>query len=172
MRPMFPERLDENALRVNKKTKEELMKAPDQKLVWNQFIDWVHKFNKDGSKYNAPIACGKNIRGFDLLFVDELNKKHSSKKEKTVLFSTRTQLDLEDFLWHWFEQSNVLINPKTKKPDFKMDTVRPYFGLSTEGAHSAMVDVVQTGALIMKFLKLYRTLNTKICFKDSMKGIC
>lgn len=171
MKPMYPDRLDAKALEVNGRTVEELMKAPDQKVIWNEFINWVGTFNKEGTKWGAPIACGKNIRKFDLLFADELNKKHSPKKDKTVLFNERTQLDLEDFLFHWFENSTDLVNAKTKKLDLKMDTIRPYFGLSMDGAHQAMTDVVQTGELIMRYLKLYRDLFKRVPMRGSCKGV-
>jgi DNA polymerase III epsilon subunit-like protein len=62
MKPLYPDRLDPGALKVNKKTPEELMAAPDQKLVWNEFVAWVNKWNKRKNKWGAPLAAGKNIR--------------------------------------------------------------------------------------------------------------
>jgi DNA polymerase III epsilon subunit-like protein len=181
MRPLHPERLTDAALKVNGKSRDELLgnpekgiePAPDQGVVWNQFVAWVGKWNKKGSAYGAPIACGKNIRDFDLKFVAVLNQLHCKKKDKTVLFSRRTQLDLEDLIFLWFENSKEL-------PDGKMDTLRDYFGMSREGAHDALVDVRQTGALLMRFLKLHRELARRttsdgrpfIKFQGSMHGIC
>ncbi len=154
MKPLRPEGLKADALKVNKKTVEELMKAPDQKVIWNQFVAWVNKFNKENNGYGAPIAAGKNIRSFDLMFAAKLNQLHCPKKDKTLLFSNRLQLDLEDFLFHWFENEKEPVN-------YKMDTVRPYFGLSSEFGHDAMEDARQTGTLIMKFLKIYRELQKR-----------
>lgn len=154
MKPLKMENLDEKALAINKKTKEELAAAPDQKVVWNQFVDWVGKWNKKKSKWGAPIGAGKNIRHFDMKFVEDLNNKHCAKKSKTVLFNERTHIDLEDFIFHWFEGSNELEN-------HKMDTLRKYFGLRTELGHDALEDVRQTGVLIMKFLKVYRVLRSR-----------
>ena len=157
MKPLFPNRLEDGALKVNNITREQLENAPDQKVVWNNFVDWVNKFNKTNNKWGTPIAAGKNIRTFDLLFVNELNKRHCPKKEKTLLFNERQQIDLEDFLLHWFENSSKL-------PNQKLDTVRELFKLNKNNAHRAMKDVEDTGLLIMKFLKLYRTLNKRVKF--------
>jgi DNA polymerase III alpha subunit (gram-positive type) len=163
MKPLHPERLDEDALAVNKKTKEEIMGAPDQKLVWNQFVDWVSRYNPKKNSFTAPIACGKNIRNFDLLFAEELCKKHCKKKGSTVLFNPRTQLDLEDQLFQWFEN-------EPEPANMKMDTVRDYFGMSKEGAHDALVDVRQTGELVMRFLNVHRAIQKRqiIKFKGSL----
>jgi hypothetical protein len=123
MKPLYPDRLEDGALKVNKKTREELMVAPDQGVVWNQFVDWVGRWNPKKTKWTAPIACGKNIRGFDLKFVTVLNNLHCKKKDKTVLFSERREVDMQDFTFAWFEN-------EAEPEDDKMDTWRKYFGLS------------------------------------------
>lgn len=173
MKPLYPERLQDGALKVNGKTREELAKAPDQKVVWNAFVAWVNKFNKKRNTFGAPIACGKNIRNFDLKFVDVLNALHCPKKEKTLLFSTRLQVELEDQILQWFSGDPEL-------PNMKMDTLREYFGLSTESAHDALEDTRQTGALIFRFMKLHRELRSRknregeplLKFRGSMAGVC
>lgn len=170
MKPLHPDRLSPEALKVNKKTVDEVMAAPDQKLVWNQFVDWVGRYNPKKNPFNAPIAAGKNIRNFDLKFVDVLNEKHCKNKGKTVLFNPRMQVELEDIIFFWFENE-----PEPKKAN--MDCLREYFGMDTEGAHDALIDVRQTGDLIVKFLKLHRELQRRtaadgtklIKFKDSFR---
>jgi DNA polymerase III epsilon subunit-like protein len=170
MKPLYPERLEDKALQVNKKSREEILAAPEQKLVWNQFVDWVLKWNPKKTHFTAPIACGKNIRDFDMKFVNNLNRLHCKKKDKTVLFNRRRQLELEDYIFAWFENSEEL-------PDEKMDTLREYFGMDTAGAHDALVDVRQTGKLVTKFLKLHRELCSRSCqdgtklikFKDAFR---
>jgi DNA polymerase III epsilon subunit-like protein len=152
MKPLYFDRLEQKALDINKKTREMLAEAPDQKAVWLQFINWVAKFNRSKNTWGAPIAAGKNIRGFDLEFVKVLNDLHSPKKDKTVLFNRKTVLDLEDVFWMWFEN-------ESDPPNQKMDTLRDFFGMSTENAHDALVDVLQTGDLLVRFLKLHRHLQ-------------
>jgi DNA polymerase III epsilon subunit-like protein len=143
------------AFRINRFTKERVLAAPEPKLVWNQFIKWVKGYNKKkGGPLGAPIAAGKNIRNFDFRFVNDLNERYADKKGKTVLFSTRRQLDLEDLIFYWFEGTNDLLNEK-------MDTLRDYFGLDHEGAHDALIDCRQEGGLVIKFLKLARDLRRR-----------
>jgi DNA polymerase III epsilon subunit-like protein len=173
MKPLHPERLDtpgaQKALSVNRKTKEEILAAPDQKIVWNQFVAWVNRFNPKRNFFGAPIACGKNIRRFDYEFMHVLNELHCPNGKKQLLFN-RIDIDLEDFIFSWFENDNEF-------PNMKMDTLREYFGMSADGAHDALVDVRQTGELVMKFLNLHRTFQRRtmsdgskfIKFKDSCK---
>lgn len=168
MKPPDIEKIDfkSRAFQVNHITREQLEVAPDQSVVWNQFIQWVGKFNPKGTQWMAPIACGKNIRNFDMGFVEQLNLRHSPKKDKTVLFNKRTIVDLEDLMFTWFEN-------ESDPPKHNMDELRGYFGLSKDGAHSAVVDVQQTGALIMKFLSLHRVIQKKqiVKFKGAFASV-
>jgi DNA polymerase III epsilon subunit-like protein len=162
MRPLWPERLEAKALEVNRLTRSELLAAPDQKLVWNQFVAWVGRFNKKGgSFYGAPVAAGKNIVDFDLKFLAQLNLRHCPKGEKTVVFNRRQVVDLEQHLFNWFNHTDDL-------GDYKMETVRPYFGLPSDEGHNALVDARQTGALLMSFFGLYRKLYPRVKFAGSM----
>jgi len=166
MKPLHPERLEDGALRVNGKTREMLEKAPDQKLVWNEFVTWVNKFNRKRTPFGAPIAAGKNIRdvtGFDMDFVHVLNKLHCPKKEKTLLFNTRRVLDLDDIWFLWFENQQ---EPENQK----MDTIRDYLEMSKDGAHDALQDCRDTGEVIMRFLNLTRELQRRVN-KDGEKLI-
>lgn len=151
MRPVHFDRLSPEAQSVHGITPEELRGAPEQGVVWRQFIEWVGRFRKKGA-LGAPIAAGKNIRNFDLGFVDELNRLHGPKKEKTVLFNARRQLDLEDLIYWWFLGSDEL-------PNHKMDTLRQYFGLAGEEAHRALPDAREEGEVIMRFLRLKQKLR-------------
>lgn len=159
MKPLYPERLDspgaQKALECNKKTKAQILAAPDQKVVWQRAIKWVAQWNNKQAPFGGkPIACDKNIRNFDTHFLLALNTLYGPQKEKTYLFNNRLNVDLEDFLHHWFSFDETL-------PNLKMDTVREYFGMDSTNGHDALCDVQQTGDLIMKFLRLYRTLSQK-----------
>jgi DNA polymerase III epsilon subunit-like protein len=155
MKPIYPDRLDPGALKVNKKTVEELMAAPDQRLVWNEFVAWVNKWNKRKNKWGAPLAAGKNIRSFDMKFVDVLNRLHCKNKEKTLLFSERRQVELEDLVFLWFENEP---EPAQREDGHVARLLR---AVDQEGSHDALVDVRQTGELIMRFLKLHRSLQRR-----------
>lgn len=156
MRPLDFNNLEARALEVNKKTIEELKGAPEQALVWRQFCAWVKKHNRKGGPTTAPIPAGKNILRFDLPIAHRLCRTYgfTDKNGKPNIFNERPILDLEEILWLWFENSDDLLN-------YRMDTVRPYFGLPSEGAHDALVDVLQTVELIRRFLNLHRTLKAR-----------
>jgi len=156
MKPMHFDRLDPKAMKVNKISIDDLKNAPEQKDVWLKFVQWVFKYNKSKTSYKAPVAAGKNIRGFDLGFVDHLNLLHCEKKQETVLFN-RTKIDLEDAMFMWFEGQ-----PQEKCPENgKLDTLLPYFGMSNSDSHNALIDARNAGDLIIRFLKLHRDLQKR-----------
>lgn len=172
MRPLRPETIDDNALRVNGLTRERLAGAPHPKAVWARFEAWVRQWNPKGGVTTAPIAAGKNIRNFDLKFIAKLNQEWGSKKEKTVLFNRREQYDLEDFIRNWFWFDHEL-------ESMSMDRLRDHFGMSKENSHTALQDAAQTGKMIAFFLKLTRDLRSKtvvggkplIDFKAAFRGL-
>lgn len=156
IRPLDMNNLSQGALDVNGIKREELMDAPEQKLVWAEFAKFCKKHNPKGaSPFSAPIAAGKNIRNFDLPIAERLCRTYGNvdKGGRPNLFNPRKIIDLEDLIWSWFENSDDLEN-------YKMDTLRAYFGMSTEGAHDAMVDTEQTAELIVRILRLQRWLKS------------
>lgn len=161
MKPEYFDRLEPGAMKVNKISIETLKAAPEAKQVWLSFIDWTKSFSKKGKGSALPIACGKNIRHFDLKFVHELNLKYSPTKEKTQIFNNRRCIDLEDMLWLWFENDREFRS-------YSMDNLREYTGMPTEGAHDALVDVRQTGMVIMDILNLHRNIRSRV-LKDGRK---
>src|SRR5579885_1208441 len=154
MKPERPEDIDESALKVNGITREMLEGAPSQRAVWPEFVRWVGRFNKKGSAFGAPMAGGKNIRNFDMLFVHAINRLHGPKKDKTVIFNKHRMLDLEDILFLWHFQDGDLLN-------LQFDTVREYLGLNRQGAHRALPDARQEGETLMMYLRLNREMRRK-----------
>lgn len=143
--------IQQEALDVTGIKREDIEKAPLLEVVWLQFVDWVLKFNPKKNKWDAPIAVGHNIKGFDIPIANRCCERFCKKKGETILFNTFKMVDSLDILFLWFENSNELVN-------MKMDTVRPYFGLSNDGGHRALADVKATGDLVMRFLKYHRKL--------------
>lgn len=159
--------VSDEALKINGKTREQLQKAPEQSVVWESFVKFIKQYNpRKGSNITAPIPGGKNIRGFDLPIFNRLCRKYKFVDGKGIenVFNRRKVYDLEDFIEIWFEGSNEL-------PNQKMDTIREYFGMSTDNAHEAMTDTVQTAQLIIRFMKLHRNTFPKINFKNSCASL-
>jgi len=156
--------LQDEALAINKKTKDELREAPSMEVVWKKFIDFLSMFNTGRGAFTAPIPAGKNIRHFDMPIFNRICSElgYSEKNKKNTYFNQRYMYDLDEIMLLWFENSSDL-------PNMKMDTIRDYFGMSKAGAHDALIDVQQTSDLITHFLKLHRSIYPKVKFKDSFR---
>lgn len=173
LRPTHWDRLEPEAMRINGLGEEELRGAPEPKVVLKKFVEWVQKWNPTKRIYEAPTVCGKNIRNFDLKFLAVLLDEHYPKK-KPALFNTLVQTDLEDLLRLWFPPGLAPFN------SYKMDEIRPYFGIPVHPTHNALVDCREEGALIMTFLKATRQLrklkNSKgeliLNFEGCCRGKC
>ena len=140
-------------------------KYPKQEHSWNMFVNYLDKYHSRSSKksqFSAPIAAGYNINRFDLNIVDRLSRKYGNlnKEKKTNLFYPRDVIDAMNLMFYWFEHNNDL-------KSYTLDTVRDYFGISKDGAHDALKDVRDTAAIIIRFMKLHRSLSEKIKFKQA-----
>ena len=135
--------------------------APEQRHVWDQFRSYVTKYNVKKSIWGAPVCGGMNIRDFDLTIVDRLNTKYGLDN----IFWRRDVYDIQDFVGHWLPYRKDCPN------NFKMDTLREYFGLTTDNAHDALKDVEDEAEIIIRFMKLHQSLCNKIAFtpKDKAK---
>lgn len=153
MKPYNFKALDPEALKVNNITVEMLEQAPDRSLVWQQFVQWISQFNPSGKFWTTPIMIGHNILGFDWVIYDRLCRefKNLDKDGNPNLFSTYLRLDTLPYMFFWFENSDDIQN-------YKLDTLREFFGFSKEGAHNAVTDVKQTAQLIARFMKFQRKL--------------
>lgn len=63
----------------------------------------------------------------------------------------------------WMENNKDVAN-------YKLDTLREYFGIPKDGAHNAIVDVKHTAAIISRFLKFHRNIASKTNFKGVFNG--
>lgn len=163
MKPPDLSKVEQGALQVTGIKMEDLEKAPDQKIVWESFVNFCKKYTKGKSVFDAPVRCGFNILKFDDLIINALCQKYGNLyKGQQGIFHPRDVIDLMHVCFLWFESSNEV----TK---FNMDHLRDYFGLPHTG-HRGLVDVEHEGLLISKFLKLKRSLLPKIKFKGSLSG--
>lgn len=154
IKPTVPyEELHPEALGINKITKENVENAPDQKTVMKLFINYVNKHSKKpGSPWEAPIPGGTNILKYDIPILERLCKDHKLLKSDNVVFNKKHQVDLLNFLFPWFEN-----NPDAPN-SYRMDMLRTFFGLPSEGAHNAVVDVQQCAQIIVRFLQYHRNI--------------
>jgi DNA polymerase III epsilon subunit-like protein len=78
-------------------------------------------------------------------------------------FAKVNKMDLMDLLFYWFES---LDEPR----NFRLDTMRGFFGIKASQAHEAYSDTVDTAKLLVQFLKFHRRQANVGKFKGSMKG--
>lgn len=156
--------LQDEALAINKKTREELKQAPNLDVVWKRFIEFLSMFNAGKGNMTAPIPAGKNIRHFDMPIFQRLCSElgYVDKNGNQSWFNRRNMYDLDEIMMLWFDNTNVI-------PNYKMDTLRDFFGMSKANAHDALTDVIQTSDVILHFLKLHRSIFPKIKFKDAFR---
>lgn len=152
--------LEEEALKITKKTREELAKAPLPKVVWSKFVQFVNKYNWKGTPFFAPIPAGFNIIGYDLHIVDRLCKEFGpwdENRQRQALFHQIYKIDMMDNMFMWTEG-----DPDVKS--ISMDSLRERMGLSKDNAHDALQDVKDTANIMIKFMKTHRTVyrNLKI----------
>jgi DNA polymerase III epsilon subunit-like protein len=152
--------IEEGALKVTGKTREQIAKAPQLKTVWKKFTAFVDKYNWKGTPFFAPIPAGFNIIGYDMKIINRLCKEFGpwdAKRGEQQLFSKVYKIDVMDNVWMWTEG-----DPDVKS--ISMDSLRERMGLSSENAHDALQDVKDTANIMIKFMKTHRAVyrNLKI----------
>ena len=155
--------IEDEALAVNGKTREELAKAPQPKVVWDKFANFVNRYNFKKTPYYAPIAAGYNIIGFDLPIVQRMCEKYGPVDKKTgqqTLFNKIHKVDMLDIVWMWMEN-----NADVKS--LSMDSMRDLLGMSKENAHDALQDVKDTALMMISFMKFHRKIAPKVKFEKA-----
>ena len=152
--------LEDEALRITGKNREDLAKAPMPKTVWKKFVNFVNKYNWMGSQFFAPIPAGFNIIGFDMIIVNRMCKAYGpydKDRQQQKLFNKIYKVDMMDNMFMWTEG-----DPAIKS--ISMDSLRDRMGLSKENAHDALQDVKDTANIMIKFMKTHRSVyrNLKI----------
>lgn len=161
--------LEDDALKVNGKTREELKTAPDIKMVWKQFVEYVSNFNYTGKKWDSPIPVGFNNNGFDDIIINRICGSDpwnlgpvDPDRGTQNFFHPATNVDIMKLIYPWFE-SNYDIK------SISMDNLRDYFGMSRENSHQALQDVKDEAVIFIRLMNLIRKFSTKVVFKDSFK---
>lgn len=132
---------------------------------WKMFVSYLEMYHIRSDKkscFTAPIAAGYNINRYDMRIIERLSTKYNNlnKEKRSSLFYPRDVIDLMNMIFYWFEGNNELKN-------YTLDNLRGYFGISTEGAHDALKDVRDTAEILIRFMKLHRSVSSKVKFKGS-----
>ena len=168
LRPIFDEEtckqngvdpIEDEALKKNGFTREELKDAPDPKLVWQNYCDYLKNYNlkgKGGGKWDAPAVGGFNNSNFDNVIDVRMCEKHGPKLDEWggwAIYHPFLNFDAMQSVQNMFHAKKI--NPFNS---LSMDAMREYFGYKTENAHKADVDVLQGADMLIRFLKLNKAL--------------
>lgn len=163
VRPLNMDGVEDEALRVTRKTKEKLALAPHPKTVWENFTTFIHQYNPKKTAYNSPIGAGFNTDAYDMTILRRYCKEYGPWDEKRDQQSLLSEYMSFDLLKHffWLFESNVELQ------DNKLTTILEYMGMDTNEAHDAMVDVNNTSKVLIRLLKMYRNVASKAKFKGA-----
>jgi DNA polymerase-3 subunit epsilon len=150
--------IEEEALKVTGKTREQIALAPSLKTVWAKFTEFVNKYNWNKTTFFAPIAAGYNIIGYDMIIVDRLCKQfgpYNEDRKQQTLFNPIYKVDMMDNIFMWTEG-----DPSIKS--ISMDNLRKRLGMSSDKAHDALQDVKDTANIMIKFMLAHRNVYKKM----------
>jgi DNA polymerase III epsilon subunit-like protein len=164
--------VDPESLAISKVSLEQIQdEGVDPKEGWLKFRDWAAQFNMGGKPdlFNAPIMAGHNIINFDMPIYERYCYKYKTlKKDKKLgkevpgIFNGFKHYDVLQMMSMWTEN---LKEPRS----LALVNLRQYFGMpqsSIDKAHDALQDVRDTAAILVKLLKMTRSIAPKIPFKD------
>lgn len=157
------EPVQDEALKITKKTREQLEKAPSLKSVWTKFTKFVNQYNWKGDAFFNPIPVGFNIIGFDMIIIDRLCREYGpydDDRSQQKLFSRVYKFDIMDSVFSWTES-----DPSIKS--ISMDSLREKMGLSLDNAHDALQDVKDEANIFIKLLKTHRSIYQNITFEKA-----
>lgn len=152
--------VEDEALKITKKTREQLEQAPSLKSVWNKFTKFVDQYNWKGDAFFNPIPVGFNIIGFDMIIINRLCKEfgpYDKDRSQQKLFSKIYKFDIMDSIFAWTES-----DPSIRS--ISMDSLRDRMGLSRDNAHDALQDVKDSANIFIKLMKTHRAVYQNMNF--------
>ena len=162
VKPEVPEDVQAEALAVNKLKMEDLMQAPSEKTVFNNFVDYCKKYKGANTHWGNVPLIGYNHISFDLIILDRLCTKYSVVDKEGVqnLYHRRDKIDMMHDIYRWLGSTG-----KTNSISF--DNIRTYMGMKADSAHNALSDAKDAAKLYIRFFKLYKELSNRIPFADA-----
>lgn len=121
---------------------------PTTEKVFKNLEAFTNSYGKDRDR---PISLGYNNVSYDNFLIERVCQQFKLiKRGKQGIFNQLQTIDLLHECFGWFE------NSMTGPENYKLDTLRDYFGISKDGAHNAVKDVIDTAEIFVRFLKLRR----------------
>lgn len=170
------EPIQDEALKVNHKTRDELKNAPDAKAVFKKFNEWLANFNTGSNDWGLPVRAGFNIHNFDDKITERMACGQKTGKKEPYGFGPSDEFgakvfhpvhsfDILPMMYSWFENK---YEPALRS--MSMDSIRKYFGMTSGGAHDALVDCYDAGEILVRFLRMKRHfVRSGISFEGACK---
>lgn len=155
--------VEDEALKITKKTREQLEKAPQLKVVWESFVEFVSKYNIGNGAFDRPVPVGYNINNFDSIIINRMCVKFGpfdKDEQRPKLFHAINSWDVMQDTFR-FTESNTSIR------SMSLPSERERMGMSKDGAHDALCDVIDCSELFIRYIKLYRNIAQKTKFEGS-----
>lgn len=153
--------VQKSALAVNKIVLADLEECSNEETVFRNWVEHINTWNPKKSSFEAPIATGFNINGFDMKIVNRMCKSYGywdDKKNQQKIFNPIQQIDLKDITW--------LLNENNPEIDGNsLDKIRQWLNLDNTKAHTSLGDVLQGAEIFCKCIKLIRHWSSKTKFK-------
>jgi len=137
-------------------------KGKSQKVAMKNFCSYLQKYHIEKEPmrriyFTEPAYSDYNVDGFDDIIIRNMCDKH----KLDYPFAKMGNMDLLHYITYWFENM-------PEPENYKMDTLKEFFGLQSHGqAHSAISDVVDTAKILVRFLKFARRQVSVDKFKGS-----
>jgi hypothetical protein len=163
---MEDQNIKDSALEVNGINRAEIHTFPDEKIVWNNFVNHCLKYSVGKSPWDRAVCIGWNINKFDNILVDLLTTKYKTK----FPFHKTISLDL---MVDWFSFIENL-SGEDEVTSLSFDFAREYLEMPDLIAerghkHSGKRDVLDNGDFFIRFQSWKRKLGKKANFKGSFK---
>jgi len=146
VKPFSGDIIEDQALSVNKTTKEEIATFTEPNVIYHQFSDELCKYVDKYNKADKFFFVGYNAR-FDYDFMRAFFEKNDDRYFGSFFFFP--PLDVMNIaIWN-------LIRERKTLPNFKLETVANYLGITMDGGfHDAMKDIQITIEIFLKYLKV------------------
>ncbi len=157
--------VSQEALDKNKITWDQIRGGVALPEAWGNFSTYTLAYAKTKRNWHQPIRAGFNTVNFDNKIVDRMCEIHGpwdSTYFSQKIFHPSINIDVMHDVYRWTEGQNF--------KSISFDSVREWMGINPEHAHNSKKDVLDCAYLIIKFLRLYRHLYSKIKFEDCFQA--
>lgn len=124
-------------------------------VVWEKFNTFVARYRTGTSPWNRPIAAGWNIYNFDLPIVERICASDPyklgpvDKGGKPNLFHPRD-------IWDMQKTMSKIVENFPSINTVSLDGMRNFFGIPESNGHNALVDSLESAAILCRFVQHFR----------------